>query len=456
MRRLTERTRRRGGRSRPGEGIGRRRHSQKRKRKEVDIEKLQYARLKDFYRALKKAKQFEVAKVVRRLKANSKDASKFAQQLAAAKNANLTLLTNELAAKCGWKVRLKPQQDEQPVENTSTACTDEHAQSVVNARLLSAKCVKEAVKEGLESISAHQPKVSSSDSRPDSNSSGAVAYADDLDENATSPRLATDSDCNSDHQPGRMPEALIEVLRNREDAALGEVVSAASGSDSDDNISLHATNEAAQVRGQKRKRNDQRLGHEERPAKRPGQRTRRKIYEKLYGKDAAHLKAVQTRTHADVPGAQQTDAAAEDYVHPSWAAKQREKELSAARPQGKKIVFGDDEDTAVRVKCESPSTLKSQIRTKAARVEPVSKSWVSQETLHIENTEAPAKSVIVKECGERAKGKHGGMLRKLGAPGQLHPSWEASKLRREAEAKQRQALLAAPGGQKVKFDSDDE
>lgn len=102
---------------------------------------------------------------------------------------------------------------------------------------------------------------------------------------------------------------------------------------------------------------------------RPGQRTRQKIAAKVHGEGANHIKqkepgampggessvgavSVQAKNSSGsgkpapgegltkvVGGSGQGQGSAE---HPSWVAKQKEREMLAAAPRGKKVVFGDD------------------------------------------------------------------------------------------------------------------
>jgi hypothetical protein len=158
------------------------------------------------------------------------------------------------------------------------------------------------------------------------------------------------------------------------------------------------------------------------PAKRKGQRERRRLYEKMYGREAKHIVSgaghVDTREYnasakkaarkpapsagsrpaapAAVPSAGGTEP-----VHPSWAAKQQQQASLAAAPAGKKVVFGDN----------------------------------------------GAALVIGSGTGAR-KGP--------GAPGStevLHPSWEAKRKLKEQSAAMA-AAMARPQGKKLTFDSD--
>jgi BUD22 len=172
-------------------------------------------------------------------------------------------------------------------------------------------------------------------------------------------------------------------------------------------------------------------------AKRPGQRTRRKLYERMYGDEARHIRehkggAVATsagapaqvagkkRKQEQQPQAQQAQEA-EQPVHPSWSAKQKEKHLLLAAPAGTKTTFDDFGGSQVRV------------------VVPAAKA-----------ASLVAGSIgAAMQCGSKGHAARRTAATRSKAAG--HPSWEAAKLRRRQQA-QMLASAAAPQSQKIIFD----
>lgn len=85
---------------------------------------------------------------------------------------------------------------------------------------------------------------------------------------------------------------------------------------------------------------------EKRGKNRLGQQARRQQWEKVYGEEAKHLKAVSDLKDEVLPSRttikEGLRASAEnDSLHPSWEAKRKEKELSRQKPSGQRIVFDD-------------------------------------------------------------------------------------------------------------------
>ncbi|KAI8320628.1 hypothetical protein GQ54DRAFT_298533 [Martensiomyces pterosporus] len=119
---------------------------------------------------------------------------------------------------------------------------------------------------------------------------------------------------------------------------------------------------------------------------RPGQRARRMMYEKKYGKEANHVKLL-AKDKKPKAGAERPDKANSKLghkhkagpkngdgnstntapMHPSWEAKRRERQMLASAPKSKKIVFGDDGSVG--------STAPQDPKPKSSQPEHLHPSW---------------------------------------------------------------------------------
>ncbi|KAJ1950611.1 hypothetical protein EC988_004327 [Linderina pennispora] len=94
------------------------------------------------------------------------------------------------------------------------------------------------------------------------------------------------------------------------------------------------------------------------PKNRMGQRARRRLAERKFGKEANHIKVLEKEKKPRVQQTEQRQPKApikEQPMHPSWEAKRRERQMLAMAPKSKKIVFGDDGPTVVsETKSEKP------------------------------------------------------------------------------------------------------
>ncbi|KAJ1962946.1 hypothetical protein GGI12_002338 [Dipsacomyces acuminosporus] len=118
------------------------------------------------------------------------------------------------------------------------------------------------------------------------------------------------------------------------------------------------------------------------PKNRPGQRARRAMYEKKYGKEANHIKILTKdkkpkREAAERPyssgkrsSSNKSSSGSAEPVHPSWEAKRRERQMLASAPKSQKVVFGDDGNAIASA--EAPAAATGKKNTQPAHLHP---SW---------------------------------------------------------------------------------
>jgi len=143
---------------------------------------------------------------------------------------------------------------------------------------------------------------------------------------------------------------------------------------------------------------------EKRPKKknRMGQRERQKLWEKNYGKNANHLKKAREMKLKEKK--KDKDSKLPENLHPSWEAKRLMKEKSKiVEFSGKKITFDDDDDNNISNSTPSSSNKLNDSKVKKAK--------------------------------------------------ELHPSWEAKKLK---QLKEQAITNSGIKGTKIVFDDDDD
>ncbi|KAK3249593.1 hypothetical protein CYMTET_40983 [Cymbomonas tetramitiformis] len=292
--------------------------------------------LKLVHRALKKAKQFAVRKICRRLQtakeAKTSDAAlltKLQLQHEAVKNTDLQNMTEVVANE---------------FRDASAVASENHQsaaklsdEAVINAQcvklLVGAKCVRDVVdqiKAKVKEIDAPapEPKKGKKTQRQRQRERKAQLERGEME--------AEQGDGDGDGD---------------EDSDLDLDGYASMGSLSDDDEPPPTKSKGARA-DKKEKKQQEKIGKVDdilRPQKnRVGQRARRKLAEKLHGQYARHLaEEVYGKDGTFTGAAKSAGAAAEEDEapqHPSWAAKRRQKELIAAAGGGggRKMVFGED------------------------------------------------------------------------------------------------------------------
>lgn len=368
---------------------------------------------------MKKAKQFEIQKVVRRLKqateaaASAGDVGKLEFQLAAVRGADL----DRLAAAAAASVGVAP--DGAAMEPATTELPP------LERRMVGAKCVVEQLEAMVTAIKAIKAKAERH--RPGEGEEGAAPKRQKEDscssggkEEGPSSPLGSEPSSESESE-GEPDEAALAALAKLTGARRGDA-SESSDSGVIEDISDEELEELEQELGgggsdtsgsddtddgQPPKTKGGK-GKEAKPKKQPkksknrlGQRARRALAEQQHGRSA-------TRHFATKKEEKKEPAKAEE-LHPSWAARRQQKEklsISAVAPAGQKIVFDDG---------------------------------------------SGAKKVIVPAGGGGGRGDRPAKKEKGKSEegSGLHPSWELRKKQKEA-----QKLLPAQGTKIVFNDSD--
>ncbi|KAI8618401.1 BUD22-domain-containing protein [Chytriomyces sp. MP71] len=175
---------------------------------------------------------------------------------------------------------------------------------------------------------------------------------------------------------------------------------------------------------------------------RMGQRARRDLWEKEFGREANHVKnrAVedQKAKAAQMARAKAPAAKTDEKVHPSWAAKKAQRQ-SVAAFSGSKITFGGDDDRKAGALANPEPA--------PALVEKLHPSWAAKKALSAKILSAPAGNKVVFGDDEDKPTRKSDDK----AAEKLHPSWAAKR-------KQSAAIDAAAGKKTVfgkKSDADD-
>eukprot|EP00854_Cymbomonas_tetramitiformis_P001970 gene1971-2654_t len=209
-----------------------------------------------------------------------------------------------------------------------------------------------------------------------------------------------------------------------------------------------------------------------RPQKnRVGQRARRKLAdrmredwaeEKLHGQYARHLaEEVYGKDGTFTGAAKSAGAAAEEDEapqHPSWAAKRRQKELIAAAGGGggRKMVFGEDGGSVEESRESDVQMLRSYILAASATPELGGSEdqggWGAEEPQASGSKGGKGKGKGKGELG----GKEGkGQAKPAELEGELHPSWVAKQRQRALLESQTSVNAWEATGKKIVFGNDE-
>lgn len=354
------------------------------KRAEVDMEEIirkkTHAQLKLLHKAVKKAKQFEVQKAVRRLKQakdvaqNEKEISKLEALLSSIKAANIEALADKAATSVG--LIAGGQDDEAAAPNAGESDTIQ----VAERRILSARCVVDqlnaniAAIETLRSKAAKQQKsIPEQETEPEP-----LPSTKDEEEPLDSEKEAPESEEESEKEPDEEAlNALAKLAAGKN--AKGAAPDATAGEDSDEDsgiiedlsegsisLSLSLGEEisgsdsesptAPAARGVPPRHEKPGKGAKKpkKPKNRLGQRARRQLAEQAHGRHAVHLHEPEKRKREDWKegserNAKQAKGGEAEILHPSWAARRQQKEklsISAVPAAGKKIIFDDGSGVA--------------------------------------------------------------------------------------------------------------
>lgn len=294
-------------------------------------------------RAAKKAKQFEVRKIVRRLKlaeANKKPALE--AQLEAAKAANV----QELASVAGSQLGLV-RGPAGSLPDSPESCWADGPERAVCTRMLSAPCLKAVIVSLLEGDAeeAREGKPAPLDSPPASpSSSDGEEAADEVDEEAGAALAKLLQRSREAAAPSDSEDEAISLASDVSDL---ESLLSSSGDEAGPSAeSSKAEAAALPVQSQKRAKGARvGPGKKSAPAKpknRMGQRERRRLATMQYGRPAPPTIAKEAQGKPDrvkkapAPALDATD------LHPSWRAKRSQAAAIPARPvPATKIVFDD-------------------------------------------------------------------------------------------------------------------
>ena len=394
--------------------------------------------LKLLHKEVKKAKQFEIRKVVRRIK-QAKDKAgeqqdgagtagelqKLESQLAAARAADVDRLTAQVAAGAGV-AELAAASAQRPApagpEGGADAAAHDAAQQV-DARIAGAKCVVDfvaGVAKELERLRSQGASRLAAQERAAGDSEPAAAREDNPPPKKKAKTAAVPAADEAAH--------LAELLQRRAAAAQEDDSFSSGGNDSgvidsgddsgvidsgDEELSSLSSGEsdggggrvapaqrAAGAAGQPRA--EPKAKPQPKKKNRLGQRARQRLAEQTRGASAAHLQR------------EPPPPAAPEELHPSWAAKRMQhRPVIAAGPMASKVVFRDADDVDADV-------------TRASRAPP-------------------------RRTGAPGRPRAGGAVApQVGPPSALHPSWEEAK-KRKAEQQQQ---IFQPKGTKIKFSDD--
>jgi hypothetical protein len=389
------------------------------------ISKKRHHHAKLIHKAIKKAKQFEIRKIVRRLKQanNSKGddpVAKLETQLGAARAADVEDLAQYALKRVEDALQCTPSEH-------SKNPHEESMQVLVNRRILTAKCVEDEIQNTVQTLQNLREKAEKSQKLVNSSLQPNVA---------ASQGTSAGSDDQNSEPDDEAKEALAKLLRhkgadapeNNGSSGLTSGTSSASSLDEDDllvdagqylngnldGVEWHNDNDASQGReefsrqasGDLKQKDDsrekgtdmnetsklkrQKTAKPQKSKNRLGQRARRRLAEQEHGMKAAHLPAsVQEKRPRN-----QVKNPSEEILHPSWAARRQQK---------------------------------------------------ANQSLPISAPAAATKKVAVGNVGiEKGFSSSGPQF------GKLHPSWELK--RKQAEA---QRHLQPPQGKKIVFGDDD-
>ncbi|KAJ3110016.1 hypothetical protein HK100_003175 [Physocladia obscura] len=182
---------------------------------------------------------------------------------------------------------------------------------------------------------------------------------------------------------------------------------------------------------------------EEKKAKknRMGQRARQQIWEKEYGKNANHMLKKKIEPPAFKKPAPQK---IEENLHPSWAAKRAQKQQAGpVEFSGKKVVFGgDDEDSTKKpVAATVNESLHPSWAAKKKQSIAIGNSQGKKIVFGKDNDSEVGKSAFEKKNKKSAVG--GGGSGAVEAE-KLHPSWAAKK--------KQSAAIGNSAGKKIVFE----
>ena len=379
--------------------------------------------------AVKKAKQFEIQKVVRRLKQakeSAQDASaitKLEASLASLRAADIERLANIAAASVDL------------VTAPAAAGGGEKgdvAQQLLDKRILNAKCVVDqleamvvALKSVREKAERYQPKTAAAERAAAVPSSPAGGDTDDDADELPTGRVTEDEEYESEEEEEEEEEedgdekepdeeavkalAKLVAAANRNTRTKGSVRDGSESSEEDsgvigdysdededdegdhDDVEVNSGNDGdelmvddydsmtgsdsdgspkpGKIGAQEEEEQQQQQKKEQKTAKkvpkkpknRLGQRARRMLAEQTHGNRAVHLNEKQERKEKKVEkrrgGKEERRGGGEEeeVLHPSWAARRKEKErlsISAVNPIGRKTVFDD----GATVKSPPPSS----------------------------------------------------------------------------------------------------
>lgn len=360
-----------------------------------------------FPQAVKKAKQFEVQKAVRRLKQakdtaqNEKEISKLEAVLTSIKTANIEALSDKAAASVGLSARGHDEPADPKNGEIDTV-------QIAERRILSARCVVDQLNANVAAIDALRSKAAKQQ-QPNTVDAGTTT---ELLPSANSEEEVLDSEApKSEEESEKEPDeealnALAKLMSRKnakgasDDSATGEdsdedsgviedlsegsistsLGEEGNGSDSDADVVPAAAPAAARAMPSRHDKAAKVVKKPKKPKNRLGQRARRQLAEQAHGRHAVHLHEPEKRKREDGRGEERKVKHAisgddAEVLHPSWAARRQEKQklsISAVPAAGKKIVFDDGSGMAAAA---APAAVQHR-KYESEKEGPLHPSWV--------------------------------------------------------------------------------